>query len=426
MKNEKIGIIGGGALGLTAAYRLTQKGYSVTVFEKGVDVGGLLTSLKIGSNYIEKFYHHIFRTDTVIWNLIKEIGLESKLQWKVPNTSIIYKGKIYRFDSASSVLKFSPLNFMDRLRVGFATAYLKVVGNWQIFDNETAYSWLKKAYGDSAFKVIWEPLITSKFGKYGPQVVMSWFWSRVHNRTASLGYLRGGFFQIYVKLGELIQKSDGQILLKQEVTKIEEVEGKVKVVASGKDYLFDKVLVTVPTNLFFKMAPSLPKDYVDSHPPAPYFAAQNLVLELDRPVSKLYWLNVNEPDIPFLAFVEHTNFVPATDYDGTHIIYLGNYYAQDDPNFLKDENQVIKEFLPHLMKINPDFQSSWVKKVHVFRTPYAQPVFTVGYRTQIPPFKTPLKNVYLANMSQIYPMDRGQNYSMKLAEEVVQVIIDQP
>ena len=419
---KKVGVIGGGALGLTAAYRLSQKGYQVTVFEKGEDVGGLVTSLKIGPNYLEKFYHHIFRSDTFIWNLIKEIGLEDKLQWSVPNTSLIKDGKIYRFDSATSVLMFSPLSFFNRLRFGLATLYLKLTSNWKIFDNETAYSWLKKYYGEEAFKVVWEPLVTSKFGSYASKIVMSWFWSRVHNRTSSLGYMRGGFYQVYNRLGELVKNLGGEVKLKQEVISVKESGEGVEVTANGTKYNFDQVLVTVPTNLFFKLAPDLPKDYVDAHPPAPYFAAQNVVVELTQKVSDVYWLNINDPGIPFLAFVEHTNFVPAEDYGGTHIIYLGNYYAQDDPNFTRPEEEVKKDYIEAIKKVAPNFDPTWVKQVHVFRTPYAQPIFTVGYSKQIPTFETPLKNVYLANMSQIYPMDRGQNYSMKLAEEVSELI----
>lgn len=420
---KTVGIIGGGALGLTAGYRLAQKGYQVTVFEKGEDVGGLVASLKIGDSYVEKFYHHIFKTDTVIWNLIKEIGLEAKLQWQVPNTSTLYGGKVYRFDSAMSVLKFSPLPFLTRLRFGLVTLYLKLTSNWKVFENDSAWNWLAQAYGQKAFDIVWKPLLRSKFGAYADKVVMSWFWSRVHNRTSELGYLRGGFFQIYNRLGELIRKNGGEVKLGQEVTGIMNQELGIRVTSNGKDYVFDKVLVTVPTNLFFRLAPGLPEDYIKAHPPSPYYAAQNLVLAVDQRVSDVYWLNINDPDVSFMAFVEHTNFVPASDYGGQTIIYLGNYFAQDDPNYLEDEEKVKDKYLADLEKVNANFDKSWVKKIHVFRTPFAQPIFTVGYSKQIPPFETPLKNVYLANMSQIYPLDRGQNYSMKLAEEVTRLMI---
>ncbi|MCH7578496.1 MAG: amine oxidase, partial [Chloroflexi bacterium] len=36
--------------------------------------------------------------------------------------------------------------------------------------------------------------------------------------------------------------------------------------------------------------------------------------------------------------------------------------------------------------------------------------------------RTPVPGLYLANMSQIYPQDRGQNYSILLGETIAETV----
>jgi protoporphyrinogen oxidase len=83
------------------------------------------------------------------------------------------------------------------------------------------------------------------------------------------------------------------------------------------------------------------------------------------------------------------------------------------------KDEALAEFLPHLARINPAFDPSWVQESWMFAAPYAQPIVTIDYREHIPPFETPLPGLYLANMFQVYPHDRGQNYSVELAERLV-------
>ncbi len=143
------------------------------------------------------------------------------------------------------------------------------------------------------------------------------------------------------------------------------------------------------------------------------------MLALDRPLTDAYWLNVNDPGFPFMALVEHTNYLPADDYGGRHLIYLGNYRPMDDPLMTAPKDVVLDEFLPHLERLNPAFDRSWLTDAWSFAAPFAQPIVTVDYRDHIPPFHTPIPNLWTASMFQVYPHDRGQNYSIALAERLV-------
>src|SRR4030081_698752 len=88
------GVFGGGAVGVGAALRLAQAGRRVTLIEREPQLGGLAAGFRVGPNNLEKFYHHIFRTDTTIIAFIRELGLDQHLIWGQPNTSTFAGGRI--------------------------------------------------------------------------------------------------------------------------------------------------------------------------------------------------------------------------------------------------------------------------------------------------------------------------------------------
>ena len=420
-----IGVIGGGALGLSAAYRLVQAGAAVTVLEKEDVVGGLASSFEVGEVHLEKFYHHLFRSDTVITQLIDEVGLGDKLVWKPAPTSSLVGGKIYPMD-VPHLFTFSPLSLFDRLRLIFGMTYLKFVQrDYRRFENVTAGEWIVRWMGRGAYEKVWKPLFIQKFGGDAETVAMSWFWSRIFCRSLSLGYLRGGFHQLYAALDEKVRTLGGRILTGQSVERIAALPGgRVRVTANGAELDFDRVICTLPTRLFMKVAADLPENYRRKYDWGSYNGAQCVILSLDRPLSDTYWLSIHDNDFPFLVAVEHTNYMPAADYGGQHLLYLGNYLPFSDPRYAMSEAELLDLFLPFLTRFNPAFDRSWIKRVWVFKTPFAQPIVTVDYHNHIPPQETPLPGVYLANMFQVYPQDRGQNYSITLAYKVANMALN--
>lgn len=422
-----IGVLGGGAAGLTAAMRLARRGAKVTLIEKEDVLGGLASGFKVGDNgvYLEKFYHHLFRSDKEIQALIQELGLGDKLEWPHPITATLYKGEMHRIDSPIAVLKYKPFSFPNRVRFAAAGAYLKYQKDYRKFRNQTAIEWIQKWMGKQVYEVQWKPLLTAKFSHFAPQISMPWFWSRVHERSFDLGYMRGGFQQLYDRLGEEIKKAGGEVKLGVAVTRIVPIEGGKSRVETDKGgpYEFDEVVTTLPTRLFLRLADGIPDDYRKKYEWGDALGAHVVILSLkEKLMPPVYWLNINDPGYPFLVVVEHTNYIPSSDYQGRNLIYLGNYLPMDHRYFKMTDEEVIAEFLPHLKKLNPSFKEDWVAEKWVFKAPFAQPIVTRDYEEHIPPLKTPLPNVYMGNMFQVYPQDRGQNYSIKLADELVKLV----
>jgi protoporphyrinogen oxidase len=420
-------VLGGGAAGLTAAYRLARAGQAVTLYERAPLPGGLASGFRLGDAWLETFYHHIFRTDRAIVRLVEELGLADRLVWRTPKTSVLASGRQTRLDSASSLLRFTPLPVADRLRMGAALAYLKALPSASSLEGQTAARWIRKWMGDAAYQVVWQPLLAGKFGAMADEIAAPWFWARVHDRTIALGYLRGGFQQLYNRLAERTEALGGDLRFETEVREIRTApDGGLCVTTSAAAERFDRVISTLPTRVTCRLAPELPEWYRARYEWGTALGAHCLILALDRPLTDAYWLNISDPGYPFMVLVEQTNFVPPSDYGGHHIVYLGNYRPMDDPLHTRDAESLVAEWLPHLARINPALRREWIREAWTFSAPYAQPVVTVDFRAHIPPARTPLPGLYLATMFQVYPHDRGQNYSIALAERLVRAHLNAP
>jgi protoporphyrinogen oxidase len=416
-------VLGGGALGLTVALRLTQRGEEVVLYEREPIPGGLAAGFKVGPSYLEKFYHHLFRSDTSAIAMIEELGLSDKLVWPRPVTSTLIGGQPHQLDSALSLLRFSPLPFVDRLRLGFALLYLRREPNYHRLEHTTAEAWIRRYMGERVFDVLWRPLLRSKFGDRASEIAMPWFWARTHFRSTSLGYLRGGFQQLYDSLVAAIEALGGTTCFSTEVQAIDpHANGTLTVRTSSGEERFDRVISTLPTKLTINLTEDLQGEYAREYGVLQSYGAHCAVLMLDRSLTDIYWLNINDPGYPFLALVEHTNYMSPDDYDGKRIIYLGNYLPMTHELFSMTSEQILALYVPALKRVNPAFDENWITEYHMFKAPFAQPIVTLGYPDRLPAHQTPVRNLYLANMSQVYPQDRGQNYSIAMAERLVHTL----
>lgn len=416
----RVGIIGGGFTGLTAAHELLKKGYQVTLIEKEKSWGGLASAFEILPGvFLERFYHHWFTNDSDVLALWAELELGSKLNFLPSKTSIYFEGRFYPFDGPVSLLKFSPLPFWDRLRFGLISLYLKFIDNNPTMEKQTAVAWIKKYYGEKAYRIVWEPLLRGKFAADFDKVCLTWFWARIKKRTLKLVYPSGGFQVLIDRLVEEIKGKGGIPRAGTAIADIKEVEGKWQIKLEDQTLIFDRLICTSSLKTFIKMFPDLPTEYQKTIDSIKYINAQILILILKNKLTDYYWTNVNEKGFPFLALVEQTNFMDPQAYGGYHVIYLGNYLADGDARLVMGEDQLLKLYEPYLKKINDQFEGSLVVKAVRFVGPFAQPIVDTFYKEKIPPFETPLKNLYLATMAQVYPWDRGTNYAVKLAKDLV-------
>jgi protoporphyrinogen oxidase len=423
----KTGVLGGGLTGLTAAYELAKRGHEVLLWERAPYLGGQASTFEVEGTRLERYYHHIFTGDLDMMDLIEELGLSERMLWLASKVGFFHEGQIYDFVTPMDLLRFQPLRFWQRIRAGLVTLYLQRFGNWRDLEDSTAQDWIRRYAGEQAYEVIFAPLLRAKFGEYFDQVTMAWLWSKFKDRVGSrsrgmtkelLGYMEGSFQPFIDALASRIRTMGGRILTDTAVERLT-IEGlKIRSVTAGEVWPVDQVIATVPSFVLLQIAPDLPAEYASRLRKVSYQSALCLVLKMKRSLSRIYWLNISDPAVPFVGAIEHTNLIPAEEYNGKHILYLTNYVSHGDPLHGASAEELFAHYLPYLRKINPEFEGNWVEETWLFREDAAQPIITCGYSRRVPAYQTPVQGLFLANTTQIYPQDRGMNYSVRLGKVV--------
>jgi protoporphyrinogen oxidase len=427
---RRVAIVGAGPAGLAAAYDLNKAGYAVTVYEAAPEVGGLAAGFKAPhwDWSLEKFYHHWFASDRHMLGFIEELGWSRDVLFPRPYTVVYYEGKFQPLDSISEAAKFTLRNFslIDFVRFGMVGVFLKLTPKWQPLEKVTADAWMRKWAGPRIYNALWRPLLVGKFGEQNLKVVnMAWLWARIHSRTTRLGTFTGGFQAFLDKLADVLRSRGVEIRLSSAVTGVRKTEaGLVVETASGAE-TYDAVISTSSPALMAKLAPDLPASYADSLKALKSMGAVVLVVTLDRQLTQYYWHNLpKEAGFPFLALVEHTNFIPSEHYGGDHIIYCGDYLNLDHEYFRMSKEELLERFLPAFTRVNPAFERSWVKDAWLWKTAYAQPIPPVNHSQNIPPIRTPVPGLYFASMSQVYPWDRGTNFAVEIGRRTARIVIE--
>ena len=373
-------VVGAGFSGLSAAYELAQRGHRPIVLEADAQVGGLAAAFRVNGTRIERFYHHWFTNDQHIGALVSELGLEDRLVYKSTRTGMYFANQLYRLSTPLDVLRLPVLSLADRLRLGFTLLRARRVRDWREIDHISAASWLRKLGGEGAFRIVWEPLLRNKFGPYAEDISAAWFWSKLRLRGGSRGargeerlaYFRGGFAALADELVHRIRSAGGEVRLNTPATGLAIRNRRVSGVVSEGGCIPAKAVILTPALPIIAqwMMPHGETAYADRLHAIEYLANICVVLELTRSLSELYWMNVNDPEFPFVGVIEHTNLDQADPSGRRHIVYLSRYLPAAEPMFSASNDDVVRFTLPHLRRMFPDLGPECIRATHVWRARY--------------------------------------------------------
>jgi len=385
-------IIGAGLSGLCAGYELSKKGMDVAIFESK-NIGGLASSYHVNDYHIEKYYHHIFRSDETILKLIDELGLNNKLEWLKGTTCYYINGEIYPLNTPMEILQYPHLSLFDKVKLALLVLRSKRK-NIEDLDNITAKDLILNVAGKSVYNNFFEPLLRSKFGDEKDNVSASWLLSRIKIRSdrslsgERLGYMRGGFYSLIEAILKEIEDKGGEInknAVNKIITKNNEIRG---IEVDNKFIGCDNVISTI--------SPMALNEIIDI-PIGARIKYQGTACALfalkERLMDDIYWLNI-KADVPFGAVIEHTNFAPLNNY-GEHLVYVTSYFQDlNDPLWRMSEEEVIKLYLNGLKKLFPSFDERAIKWWELARDVDTAPIFETGFKNKVLPYKTKIKGTY--------------------------------
>ena len=454
----RVAVVGAGVTGLVAAYRLAQEGHRAEVFERWPGLGGQAATLDVGGGVLlERYYHHWFTSDRYMRDLYDELGLGDHIEWRPSSVAMFVDGRLWPFVSPRDLLRFKPMSLPSRIKMGLAVMRVqKKETDVAPFEALTARDWVIGAMGRPAWDKVWGPLLGGKFGDRAEDISAAWLWGKLslrrqvsgeERKQEMLGYPRGSFEGLYGALADEIEGRGGAVHIDRPAQRVARRElggfwvwpgapGSFRMGLDPREFPvevaepehFDAVLGTVPNDVFElllddELSAALTPGYIGMLRSAEYQTALCLLLELDRQFSPYYWTNVADPDIPFIGLIEQTNFVEPERYGGRRFLYVANYLDPADELLELDPDGLIDAYTDGLRRVNPEFSPEWIHARWLFREPAAQPVVTVGYHERIPPLDTGVPGLVLANTTQIYPEDRGTNYSVRLGGEAAEALV---
>jgi protoporphyrinogen oxidase len=418
----QVTVVGAGFSGLSIAYELAKKGIAVTVLEAESNIGGLAAAFEVGGVKLDRFYHHWFTNDLDVMRLIDELGMNDHIEINPTNTGMYYANNFFKLSTPMDLLNFTPLPFFDRIRLGLLALRARRVKDWKSLEGKMAHEWLRELGGEKVYRVVWQPLLRGKFGSYADQISAVWFWNKLKLRGGSRGkggeerlaYFRGGFVCLAEALASRIRRLGGRIELDAPVSKVEPDHGVWKATTPRGVISSNRIVITTALPPAADMIRGWAgNDYIRSLEQIQYIGNICLILELDRSLSNLYWLNVNDPNFPFVGVIEHTNFQRPENYAGKHIVYLSKYLPPTDRLYSMNADELLAYAFPFLQTMFPAIRRDWIQAHHVWRARWAQPIVGQHYSRYIPATDGPMDGFHICTMAQVYPEDRGTNYAIR-------------
>jgi len=421
---RRVAIIGGGLSGLAAACDLVRAGHHVTLLESAPDFGGLASSFRLEDHPVERFYHFICRSDADLLRFVKEFGLEECLHWRQTRTAFFHHGRYYPFGTPWDLLRFSAIPWTQRLRFGLHVLRSRYREQWRWLDQIPAKPWLIEHIGEQAYYAIWHPLLKVKFGDYYEQISAAWVWHRIwrvaNSRTSlfareTFGYLEHGSATLVDPVVAWLRKQPNAVLrTRARVESFLVRDGAISgVCTDGSTLPCDAVISTVALPTLSRVLPTQNDPYFHRVRAVGYIGVVCMLLSLDRPLSVNFWTNINDPRISFNGIIEQTRLNENLRRAGLNVLYVPFYVPTSAARYTAKDDVLFAEYTGMLRLLNPSFTTAWVKEWHVFRTPFAQPIFTTHFVDLMPAHRTPVLGLYLTDSTQFYPEDRTISAAIK-------------
>lgn len=421
-------------MGMTLAHRLAQQGYEVTLFEAAPDLGGLVSSWKLGDIEWDKFYHVILLSDFRTRNMLQELGLEDKINWVETKTGFYIKGKLYSMSDTIEFFKFPTLNLIDKFRLAFTIILASKIKDWKRLEKIPVTTWLRKWSGKNTFENVWMPLLRAKLGDSYQRTSAAFIWATIQRlygarrsglKKEMFGYVPGGYKRIVDTFKQKLLTEGVIIKTNHQVNQIISVSNEKPVIlfSNGLSEIFDKVIVTLPSGIASAVCKGLSKSETQKHNEIEYLGVICVAVLLDKSISPFYVTNITDTWVPFTGVIEMSALVDKNYFGGHSLVYLPKYVSPDDPLFDQPDEKVKDYFSSELMKMYPWLTESNFKFKGVARAKHVITVSTLGYSDNLPDIKTSLPGVYIVNSAHIQDGTVNVNETIKIAESKLNEII---
>ncbi|MEX2170200.1 MAG: NAD(P)/FAD-dependent oxidoreductase [Pirellulales bacterium] len=427
-------VIGGGMLGMTLAHRLAQRGQRVTLLEAAPQLGGLASAWSLGDAVWDRHYHVTLLSDTHLRALLAEIGLEHEMKWIETKTGFFTDGKLHSMSNTLEFLKFPPLTWIEKLRLGGTIFYASKIKNWKRLEKLTVAKWLRRWSGKGTFEKIWLPLLRAKLGDMYKKTSAAFIWAHTNRMYAArrsglkkemFGYVPGGYARILERFAQVLEAEGVEIERGAPVREVRSNhDGSVRVeYGEAQSAEFDRVVFTVPSPIISRACPDLTDHERERFEGIEYLGIVCASLLLKNPLSPYYVTNITDEWVPLTAVIEMTTIVDSQELGGHALVYLPKYAAGDDPVFKLTDDELRERYFCTLEKMYPHFSRDDVVAFRVSRAKHVMALPTVRYSERLPPLATSIPGVYAVNSAHILKGNLNVNETIQIAEEAIEGVL---
>lgn len=424
-----VGIIGGGILGLSAAYRLAQQGVQVSLFERSHDLGGLVGNFDFEGHPADRFYHVILPTDDRVLGLADDLGLD-RGQFRFRGTKVGFydDGRLFSMSTIGEFLRFPILSPLGRVRLAAFVAWCQLRSSYKELDDVPLETWLRRLCGRRAVERLWKPLLDSKFDGHYADLPATYLWARTRRmskvRDADgevMGWLVGGYQRLVAALERGIMELGGEIRSGAAVEQIVgDSDGIQGIVVDGRFRGFDHVFCTLaPPQARQLLVPDLASQ-IGNH--CRYLGVICLLLRVRESVSPYYTLNITDRRVPLTTIVETTHVVDP-EVAGGHLLYVTRYLGSDHEDLERPEQEVEAEYVHHARTIFPELNDDLILARKLQRAKVVEPVHSLGGAKRIPDM-FPAPGLAMASTAHVYPEIVNGQAMIGVADRAVAGILE--
>ncbi len=414
-----VAIIGGGIMGISLGYYLAKAGVAVEIYEASAVLGGLAGPLTLhDGTAVDRFYHAILSSDDQLRTLCEAVGIADQLRFQTTKMGFYHDGAIHPMNGVVDFLRFPPLGWPDRFRLGLTVLAAQAVRDWQRLEQISVAEWLQRWSGRNTYENLWRPMLRAKFDGEGgdaifEQVPATWIWSRLvrmkstrrgANQKEEAGHLIGGYATLLTAMAAQIRQTGGKIHLNCPVQEIVIEQGRAQgVLVANQMIPHDRVICTMQAPVFSRLIPNAPAAYRQALTDQAYLGIICPLVVLKRPLSGYWTLNITDERVPFTGVIETTAYIEPQFVGNHHLVYLPKYTAPGSPWQQKSDSEIEALWIHHLQRMFPHFDPQEIVEFRVHRERFVEPLHGLNETAKIPTLETPVADLFLATTAQIYP-----------------------
>lgn len=407
-------VVGGGIMGVTLAYFLSEAGVPVVVYEGGPTLGGLAGPITLPDGVeVDRFYHAILSGDAHLMALCGALGISDRLRFKPTGTLVFSGGRLVSMNGLVDFLTFPPLRFLDRIRLGLTVVAANRVKDWHDLEQIPMRDWLVQAGGEEVFTRFWGPMLQAKFDGAVGDTPATWMWSRLVrtrstrkgvNAKEESGHLIGGYRTLLEAMAARIRERGGEIRLSTPVSRVVIGDGRVRGLdVDGHLIPHDTAVVTMQAPVAARLIPEAPAAYLERLQAQQYLGIVCPLFVLDRPLTGVWTLNIADGEALVTGVIETTSYIDPSFVGGHHLVYVPKYVAPGSPWLTRSDEEIKAAWIAALERIVPAFSASHVRYCLVHRERFVEPLHGRGAGAQVLPLDAPVQGLHITTTSQIYP-----------------------